>query len=125
MVGLIAFSTGHWAIPGQYAPYLSLATLAGLDTIFGGIRAGIEGRFEDDIFVSGFLLNTLLAAALAYFGDLIGVDLVLAAVVALGTRIFLNLSLIRRHFLTKLALARRKEAATAAAPVESQSPVQT
>src|SRR5919198_134139 len=72
----------------SYAPYLSLATLAGLDTLFGGIRAGIEGRFQDDIFVSGFILNTLLAAGLALLGDVIGVDLFLAAVVALGTRIF-------------------------------------
>lgn len=92
-----------------YAPYLSLATLAGLDTVLGGVRAGIEGRFQDDIFVSGFLLNTLLAAGLAYLGDKIGVDLFLAAVVALGTRVFLNLSLIRRYYLTKAALGKRKE----------------
>lgn len=100
-------------IPGElasvYAPYLSLATLAGLDTIFGGIRAGIEGRFQDDIFVSGFVLNTLLAAGLAFLGDRIGVDLFLAAVVALGSRVFLNLSLIRRYYLNKLALSKRKD----------------
>jgi small basic protein len=92
-----------------YAPYLSLATLAGLDTVLGGVRAGIEGRFQDDIFVSGFVLNTLLAAGLAFLGDKIGVDLFLAAVVALGTRVFLNLSLIRRYYLTKAALNKRKD----------------
>jgi small basic protein len=101
------------SVPGElanlYAPYLSLATLAGLDTVLGGIRAGIEGRFQDDIFVSGFILNTLLAAGLAYLGDKIGVDLFLAAVVALGTRVFLNLSLIRRYYLTKIALNKRKD----------------
>lgn len=112
LVGWVAFA--HVRIPGElaavYAPYLSLATLAGVDTVLGGIRAGIEGRFQDDIFVSGFVLNTLLAAGLAFLGDRIGVDLFLAAVVALGSRVFLNLSLIRRYYLTKLALARRKEA---------------
>jgi len=113
IVGWIAFT---WIrVPGDlagvYAPYLSLATLAGVDTVLGGIRAGIEGRFQDDIFVSGFVLNTLLAAGLAFLGDRIGVDLFLAAVVALGSRVFLNLSLIRRYYLTKLALSRRKEAA--------------
>ncbi len=111
LVGWIGFS--RVSIPGElagiYAPYLSLATLAGLDTLLGGIRAGIEGRFQDDIFVSGFVLNTLLAAGLAYLGDRIGVDLFLAAVVALGSRVFLNLSLIRRYYLTNLTLARRKE----------------
>lgn len=100
-------------IPGDiasaYAPYLSLATLAGLDTLLGGVRAGIEGRFQDDIFASGFLLNTLLAAGMAYLGDKIGVDLFLAAVVALGTRVFLNLSLIRRYYLTRIALNKRKD----------------
>lgn len=112
VIGLVAFA--RLEVPGElaavYAPYLSLATLAGVDTVLGGIRAGIEGRFQDDIFVSGFVLNTLLAAGLAFLGDRIGVDLFLAAVVALGSRVFLNLSLIRRYYLTRLALARRKEA---------------
>lgn len=93
----------------SFADYISLATLAGLDTALGGVRAGIEGRFQNDIFVSGFILNTLLAVALAWVGDLIGVDLFLAAVVAIGTRVFLNLSLIRRYYLTKAALNKRKD----------------
>jgi small basic protein len=111
-IGYLAFTLMRVPpdIASAYAPYLSLATLAGLDTVLGGVRAGIEGRFQDDIFVSGFLLNTLLAAGLAYLGDKIGVDLFLAAVVALGTRVFLNLSLIRRYYLTKAALGKRKEA---------------
>src|SRR5437016_4242403 len=111
LVGYVAF--GAVRVPGNIAsviaPYLSLATLAGLDTVLGGVRAAIEGRFQDDIFFTGFVLNTILAAALAAFGDLIGVDLFLAAVVALGTRVFLNLSLIRRYYLTKAALNKRKE----------------
>ena len=96
-------------VPADYASYLSLAALAGLDSIFGGIRAGIEGKFHDDIFISGFLVNTLLAATLAYIGDQIGVDLLLAAVVVLGGRVFLNLSLIRRYWLTKAATSKKKE----------------
>lgn len=91
-------------LPAEYGSYLSLATLAGLDSICGGIRAGIEGKFHDDIFISGFVANTLLSAFLAYLGDQIGVDLFLAAVVALGGRVFLNLSLIRRYWLTQLSL---------------------
>jgi small basic protein len=99
------------SVPPYLGPYLSLAALAGLDSIFGGIRAGLEGKFHDDIFLSGFLVNTLLAGLLAYLGDRIGVDLYLAAVVALGARVFLNLSLIRRYWLTQRQLARTKKEA--------------
>jgi small basic protein len=113
-IGMIIFSVIK--IPDElargYADYLSLATLAGLDTVLGGIRASIEGRFQNDIFFSGFVLNTLLAAGMAFLGDKIGVDLFLAAVVALGTRVFLNLSLIRRYYLTNMARSKRKETQT-------------
>jgi small basic protein len=96
-------------VPSDLASYLSLASLAGLDSIFGGIRAGIEGKFHDDIFASGFAVNTLLAVALAYLGDQMGLDLFLAAVVVLGGRVFLNLSLIRRYWLTKAALSKKMD----------------
>lgn len=110
LFGFIAVYVSQASIPPHLAPYLGLAVLAGLDSICGGIRAGLEGKFHDDIFVSGFMINTLLAAALAYLGDRIGVDLFLAAVVALGGRILLNLSLIRRYWLTQMQLARKKDA---------------
>ena len=108
-VGLLIFSSFNLALSEEYAPYLSVAALVGLDTVFGGIRAGIEGRFQNDIFTSGFVLNTLLAAGLAWFGAQIGVDLALVAVLVLGSRIFLNLSLIRRHYLNTRALNRKRQ----------------
>src|ERR1035437_1312381 len=96
-------------VPSNWSAYLSLATLAGLDSICGGIRAGIEGKFHDDIFISGFAVNTILAAGLAYLGDQIGVDLLLAAVVCLGGRVFLNLSLIRRYWLTQASMTKKRD----------------
>ena len=84
------------------ADYLSLAVLAGLDSVFGGIRAGVERRFRSDVFLSGFLVNMILAVLLVYLGAQIGVrELYIAAVVTLGGRIFLNLSVIRRHWLER------------------------
>jgi small basic protein len=109
LAGFGAIYVSQYSVPPYLAPYLSLAALAGLDSIFGGIRAGLEGKFHDDIFLSGFAVNTLLAALLAYLGDRIGVDLFLAAVVALGGRVFLNLSLIRRYWLTQRQLSRPKK----------------
>lgn len=95
--GLVYFTGVQF--PMQYAQYLSLAALAGLDSLIGGVRAGTEGKFKSDVFISGFLTNTLLAAFLAYLGDLMGQPLGLAALVALGGRIFVNLSIIRRHWM--------------------------
>jgi small basic protein len=96
-------------VPYDYGSYLSLATLAGLDSIFGGIRAGVEGKFRSDIFLSGFVVNMVLAVLLAFLGDQIGVtDLYLAAVVTLGGRIFLNLSLIRRQWLERRVVRDQK-----------------
>jgi small basic protein len=124
-LGYLIFRKFDLYVPAEYAPYLSVAALAGLDTIFGGIRAGIEGRFQNDIFASGFILNTLLAAGLSLLGDMIGINLALVAVIALGTRVFLNLSLIRRYYLNKLALARsarqQGDAAQANLPAPSLS----
>lgn len=111
--GFVAIYFTQATVPFYWAPYLSLAALAGVDSLCGGVRAGLEGKFHDDIFLTGFAMNCLLSGALAYLGDRIGVDLFLAAVVLLGGRIFLNLSLIRRYWLTQRDLA-RKAAATAA-----------
>jgi small basic protein len=120
LLGIMVFSHFNWQLPAEYAPYLSVAALAGLDTVFGGVRAGIEGRFQNDIFASGFILNTLLAASLAWLGDRIGVNLALVAVLVLGSRVFLNLSLIRRYYLNKRALARsRQQEESAGAPAST------
>ncbi|MGC8843438.1 MAG: DUF1290 domain-containing protein, partial [bacterium] len=55
-----------------------------------------ERKYDNLIFLSGFLVNSIAAALLAWIGDLLGVPLYLAAVIAFGVRIFQNLSLIRR-----------------------------
>jgi len=88
-------------LPIDYAPYLSVAILAALDTVFGGIKSGLLRQFEPRIFLTGFFSNTLLAAGLAFIGSLLGIDLALAAVVAFGVRIFTNLGAIRHTILLR------------------------
>ncbi|MGE5395941.1 MAG: small basic family protein [Chitinophagales bacterium] len=84
-----------------YAKYLSIAILAVLDSVFGGVRSYMEEVFDSTVFLSGFVTNALLAAGLAYLGDRLGVELYLAAVVVFGVRIFQNLAIIRRYLLKK------------------------
>lgn len=91
--------------------YVGVAALAGLDTLFGGIRAALENRFKNELFMTGFIFNILLAIGLVYLGTKIGVEVYLAAVVTLGGRLFLNLSIIRRHYLTRMADARERRSA--------------
>jgi len=89
-------------VPVIYSKYLSVAILAALDSVFGGLRAAIEEHFDNSVFISGFFANACLAALLAYIGDRLGVELFMAAVVAFGVRIFQNIAIIRRGLLKKL-----------------------
>jgi len=88
-------------LPMIYAKYMSIGILAAMDSVFGGIRAYMEDGFDNTIFVSGFIVNTFLAAGLAYIGDKLGVELYLAAVVVFGVRIFQNLAILRRYLVKK------------------------
>jgi len=84
-----------------FTKYMSVAVLAALDSVIGGIRAYMEETFDVVVFLTGFLMNALLAAGLAYLGDLLRIELYLAAVIVFGSRIFQNLGTIRRFLLKK------------------------
>jgi small basic protein len=110
-------------VGGVSGQYLAVACLAGLDTVFGGVRGGLEGKFNSLVFLTGFFSNTLIAFFLCWLGDRIYVNLLFAVVLVLGARIFTNLSLIRRFAITrwqdgmeKKRLQLLAQAAVAAAP---------
>ncbi|CAM5187542.1 Small basic protein OS=Ureibacillus acetophenoni OX=614649 GN=SAMN05877842_101383 PE=3 SV=1 [Ureibacillus acetophenoni] len=88
-------------IPTMYENYLSIAVLAALDTLFGGIRAYLQQVYDDKVFISGFFFNIVLAAGLAFLGVHLGVDLYLAAIFAFGVRLFQNIAVIRRILIQK------------------------
>lgn len=99
VLGVVIGLASSVHISPLYVNYMAMALLAALDSVFGGIRAGLEGKFDNKIFVSGFFTNTLLAALLTYLGDKLGVNLYLAATVGFGMRLFQNLAIIRRMLL--------------------------
>lgn len=88
-------------IPVAYSRLFSVALIAALDSVFGGIRADMDGKFDNTIFLSGFVVNALLAAVLVYLGDQLGMDLYMVALIAFGLRVFQNLAIIRRYMLDK------------------------
>lgn len=94
-------------IPPSYSSYMSVAILACLDSVFGGIRSSLEGKFDTDIFISGFFGNAILAAGLAYLGDRLNVPIYLAAVIVFGGRLFNNFAVMRREIIFNLR-ARKK-----------------
>lgn len=101
MLGIVIGLIFPYQVPVAYAKYMSVAALAALDSVFGGLRAGMEDKFDSSIFLSGFFSNTILAGILAYIGDQLGVELYMAAVFAFGVRLFQNLAIIRRYLLKK------------------------
>lgn len=88
-------------VPLALQPYLPIAVVAALDALFGGLRALLDGVFNDRVFVVSFLSNVVVAAFIVYLGDQLGVgtQLSTAVVVVLGIRIFSNAAAIRRHLL--------------------------
>lgn len=87
------------SVPLELQPYLPIAIVAALDAVFGGVRAVMEGIFNDKVFVVSFIANVLIAAFIVFLGDQLGVgsQLSTAVIVVLGIRIFTNVATIRRH----------------------------
>lgn len=86
-------------VPAVLQPYLPIAVVAALDAVFGGVRARLDGIFDDKQFVISFISNVLVAGIIVYLGDQLGVggQLSTGVVVVLGVRIFGNVAAIRRH----------------------------
>jgi small basic protein len=106
MIAVIALAIGVAAgillepsVPLGLQPYLPIAVVAALDAVFGGVRAKLDGIFDDKQFVVSFVSNVLVAGLIVYLGDKLGVggQLSTGVVVVLGVRIFGNVAAIRRH----------------------------
>lgn len=101
VVGMIAGLVLSPTVPLWLEPYLPIAVIAALDAVFGGIRAALDGAFNDKVFVVSVLSNVLVAALIVLLGNQLGVGAQLSTgvVVVLGLRIFSNVAAIRRHLM--------------------------
>lgn len=98
-VGIVAGLVLEPTVPVWLQPYLPIAVVAALDAVFGGLRAVLDGIFDDRVFTVSFLSNIVVAALIVYLGDKLGVgsQLSTGVVVVFGIRIFSNAAAIRRH----------------------------
>lgn len=99
VIGVVLGLVLRPSVPPELQPYLPIAVVAALDALFGAVRARLEQKFDDRVFVTSFLFNVLVAAFIVFLGDQLGVgtQLSTAVVVVLGIRIFGNAAAIRRH----------------------------
>ncbi|MGO1174080.1 MAG: small basic family protein [Actinomycetaceae bacterium] len=98
-IGVVAGVLLDPTVPVWLVPYLPIAVVAAMDALLGGLRARLQRVFDDQVFITSFLFNTVVAAFLVYVGDQLGVggQMTTAIVVVLGIRIFSNVAAIRRH----------------------------
>lgn len=99
VAGVLAGLLLQPTVPVGLQPYLPIAIVAALDALFGGLRAMLDGIFDDRVFLVSFLSNVVVAALIVFIGDQLGVGTQLSTgvVVVLGIRIFSNVAAIRRH----------------------------
>nr|WP_153426791.1 small basic family protein [Streptomyces alkaliphilus] len=99
VLGIVIGVLTRPVVPTGLEVYLPIAVVAALDAVFGGLRARLDGKFDDKVFVVSFLSNVVVAALIVFLGDQLGVgaQLSVGVVVVFGIRIFSNVTAIRRH----------------------------
>ena len=95
-------------IPYSTYQYVAVAILACLDSIFGALAASTGKNFKMKIFLSGFFFNALFSMFLVYLGEILNVEIYLAAIIVFGGRILNNFSIIRRDFMQKADNKKKK-----------------
>lgn len=99
ILGILAGNFLPFTYPSNYSLYVSIAMLAAFDSLLGAIRASMENKYNNLLFITGFFSNAFLAALLSYFGDRLGVPFYYAPIIVFGGRLFQNIAIIRRLLL--------------------------
>ena len=96
-LGVIVGGYIPFTYPSSYSLYISIALLAAFDSVCGAVRASMENKYDNTLFISGFFTNAILAAMISYIGDKLGVHFYYAPILVFGGRLFDNLAIIRRQ----------------------------
>lgn len=101
LIGILAGIAIGWflpfTIPIEYTRYTAVVILGIIDSLIGAIRAELtKDNYDPWIFTTGLFFNILLSLGITLFGDMLGLDLYLAATVVFTFRIFRNVGIARR-----------------------------
>jgi small basic protein len=72
LLGILLGLVLQVSVSYEIARYTAVGIIAAVDSVFGAIRAELEGTFSERIFISGFITNTLVAILLTFVGDRLG-----------------------------------------------------
>jgi small basic protein len=59
--GIILGFTLNISYPTEYSFYITMGLLAAIDSILGAARSHLEGKYNNLIFITGFVTNAILA----------------------------------------------------------------
>ena len=90
----------------EYSKYLAIAIMAAFDSALGAFTAKTQSKYDYKIFISGFIMNAIIAILFTLMGENLGVDIYLAAIFVFVFRIFNNLSVLRRYAIEKITETR-------------------
>ena len=97
--------------PLDYSLSITMGLLAAMDSVVGAMRAHLEGKYNNLIFITGFLTNAALAGVLTFVGDKLGVPLYYAVILVFGGRLFNNFAASRRIAIDNYMSKKNKAAA--------------
>ena len=96
LIGLVIGGLLPITIPIINTQINTILVITATDALFNGFLNKLEGKFSTMLFGIEFILNSLLAVGIVYFGIIMGIDLFLAITIIFGVRIFHNLSQINQ-----------------------------
>ena len=109
LVGILLGLFVPYNLNSATLPYVAVAILAALDSVFGGLLANLHKRFNINVFMIGLVSNAILAVFLTFIGNLLGISLSFAVIIVFGVRMFNNMASIRRLTLDIYFERRAKE----------------
>lgn len=89
--------------------YVAVGIIAALDSVFGGLLANLNRRFNINVFMIGLVSNAILGIFLTFIGNILGISLSYAVIIVFGVRMFNNMASIRRLTLDKYFEKRARE----------------